>query len=109
MKKRIKKLYVIVRNDLEPGLQIAQACHAQHTFALRFSGLIGKWEGNLVVLQAPDEKTLEDHAYLLDEMGFSVARFREPDLDDAMTAIAVSADAGRLLSSLPLALRGAAA
>jgi hypothetical protein len=36
--------------------------------------------------------------------GFQVARFHEPDLDDALTAAAFEPAAARMLAHLPLAL-----
>lgn len=102
----MEKLYIIVRNDISPGLQCAQACHAQHAFAQAHPQLIGNWKGNLVVLQVSNE---EDLQYQLTELdGFPTAWFFEPDLDGELTAIAVAGDAERLLSSLSLALRQAA-
>lgn len=110
----MEKLYIIVRNDLDPGLQCAQACHAQHLFTQRFPELIEAWEGNLVVLQTPDEAHL-DAMYENLSGGprnkgeiYPAAAFFEPDLDEEMTAIAVSGEAGKFLSSLPLALKQAA-
>ncbi len=102
----MEKLYVIVRNDLTPGLQCAQACHAQHLFTQRFPELARAWGQNLVVLQVPNEVSLE--AVRADLEGISVVSFHEPDLDNELTAIAVAGDAERLLSSFPLALRTAA-
>ncbi len=110
----MEKLYIIVRNDISPGLQCAQSCHAQHLFAQRFPELIEQWEGNLVVLQVPDEAHL-DALYESLSGGkrnegevYPAAAFFEPDLDDEMTAIAAGGSAGKLLSSLPLALKQAA-
>jgi hypothetical protein len=110
----MEKLYIIVRNDLTPGLQCAQACHAQHLFTQRFPELTKVWEQNLVVLQVPNEACLdalyEDFAGGPQNKGevYPAAAFFEPDLDDQMTAIAVAGTAEKLLSSFPLALRQAA-
>jgi hypothetical protein len=38
--------------------------------------------------------------------GLRVAAFHEPDLDDALTALALEPAASRLVSRLPLALAG---
>lgn len=101
----MEKLYIIVRADLRPGLQIAQACHAQHAFCERHQELKKAWKGNLVVLQTPDEDTLDElHLQIIDK-GFAEAMFAEIDLDNEKTAIAVEGAASRLLSTLPLALR----
>jgi len=55
---------------------------------------------NLVVLQCDDIPSLADR---LDAAGIKLSRFTEPDLDDALTAIAVEPDGWRHLSSLALA------
>jgi len=103
------RLYVVTRADLAPGAQLAQSCHAVSAFAARFPEEHRKWHTaaqNLVVLSVADEKALSD---LLDSIEdaheIECAAFFEPDFDDALTAFAVSGEAGRLLSSLPLALR----
>jgi peptidyl-tRNA hydrolase len=97
----MEKLYVVVRNDLAPGLQVAQVCHAVREFAHRFPELDRQWfeqSNNLVVLQVP---TLEDLEKLVVDGGV-IAPFHEPDLNGELTAAAFAA--GRTLSSLPLAL-----
>jgi hypothetical protein len=60
---------------------------------------------NLVVLQVPDELTLWRLYDATQERCPHVARFREPDLGGALTAIATSHHAQPLFASLPLALR----
>lgn len=105
----MEKVYVVVRADLPPGAQIAQACHALSAYAADFPEAHADWHRagqNLVVLQAPDEEALS--AILLGPALRDVVRsawFREPDLAGQLTACAFSGDAERALSSLPLALR----
>lgn len=66
----------------------------------------GRWHDRsnyLVVLSVPDERALE---LLCDDLnGCCPVLVHEPDLDDQATAFAVRHDAGRWLSSLPLAMR----
>ena len=102
------KLYIIVRNDLAPGLQTAQACHALRAFVEEHPEVDQSWHrnsNNLVVLQVEDEEALLDLADQLwcEEVPMSV--FSEPDLDDSHTAIAAGPTAKRLVSELRLALR----
>lgn len=102
----MQKLYVIVRSDLAPGLQLAQACHALRLFAADHPEVDKAWyEGssNLVVLQAPSEEELLALAARAGEVPTSV--FREPDLGDEVTAIALGPTGAGLVSQLPLALR----
>lgn len=101
----VSKLYVAVRNDLPPGLQVAQACHALREFAHRFPELDRDWfesSNNLVVVQVPSLQDLQELVRSAEE---PVAPFHEPDLGGELTAATFVS--GRLLGSLPLALRAA--
>lgn len=104
----MEKLYVIVRADLAPGLQIAQACHAVQTFCLAHPTTFHNWAagpGNLVVLHAPDQMSLGVMAKTAAKQGALTAAFNEPDLGNELTAIALCGmSAHKLLSQLPLAL-----
>lgn len=95
------RLYVVVRADLPIGLQMAQAVHA----ALLFGNLVGVRE-NVVVLHMPDEEALRS---LEDALSPAPAlrwiAFREPDVDNQLTAIAVDGvlSVKNWLRPLPLA------
>lgn len=114
--------YILVRGDLPPGLQAAQACHAAFDFATVYPEITRKWkrESNYIcILQVPDESTLLDYAAkaLAEDVKFVL--FHDPDVpssdgldsrDDgkvgSFTAFAVEpGEFYRHLSSLPLALR----
>lgn len=106
----MEKLYIIVRNDISPGLQIAQACHAQREFASDYPDLDREWHEthrNIVVLQIPDLKELAALANECERLKIPTSRFLEPDLNNELTAIALAPTCVRLVSSLPLALKGA--
>lgn len=101
------KMYVVVRSDLSPGLQIAQSCHALQLFAYQYNEITSYWykeSNNLVVLQAPNKEELARLGYELSKKGVEVSMFREPDLDNELTAIAVAPSGQRYLSTLALAL-----
>jgi electron transfer flavoprotein alpha/beta subunit len=97
----VKRLYIVVRNDITPGLQIAQACHAAREFTLYADEDVGD---NLVVLQAGPAE-LAQHVERALAYGCAVVRFHEPDLGGELTAAAFGGGAQRILASLPLALR----
>jgi peptidyl-tRNA hydrolase len=106
------KLYVIVRSDIAPGLQIAQSGHALVAFQHEHAAVYEQWHresNNLVCLAAASKEELAKLAYDLHNKAVPVALFREPDLGDELTAIAVGPAGGRALSNLPLALRRQAA
>lgn len=100
---RAAKLYAIGRTDIPPGLRAAQFGHAIITWVLTH----GRPPDNLVLVEVPDESSLIAVTKQLDGAGVRVEVFREPDLDDEMTSVAVGPEGWRLLSSLPLAMRDA--
>lgn len=104
------KLYVVVRNDLKPGQQLAQAIHAKDEFAQKFPDINKAWyeQSNFIcVLQVDDEESLLS---LLDEAWYSrikCAVFTEADMNSEHTAAAFEpGDASKeLCKSLQLALK----
>lgn len=105
------KLYVIVRGDLPPGAQLAQACHALRLFGAEYPRIDEHWyrtSNNLVCLQVPDEATLHSLHARVTAAGIAASLFTEPDFADEATALALEPAAARLISALPLALRSAA-
>lgn len=102
----MERIYTIVRKDLSPGLQIAQAGHALRAFAAEHPELDKQWyEGgnNLVVLWADDEVALRLELERLRAEGLRCAAFHEPDLSEQLTAIAVEGSARKLVRHYPLA------
>lgn len=101
----MERLYIVVRSDLPPGLQCAQACHALRAFVAAHPDIEQAWfeqSNNLVVLQVPNEAAL--HELVRRSEGIPLALNREPDLDDQLTSVALAPSAKKLLRSLPLAL-----
>ena|SRR5688572_14311747 len=106
----MEKLYIVVRADLKPGLQLAQACHALREFAARHPDLDTAWyrgSNNLVVLQVANEVALKGlmETVLSETPNTCCADFREIDLGNQLTAVAFEDGARKFVSSLPLALR----
>ena len=100
------KQYIVVRTDLTPGAQAAQACHALRLFGEEHPEIARHWyenSSNLVLLGVPDEKALE--SLCEKSAGFAYSKFHEPDLGDSLTAIGLEPGAGKLLGNLPLLLR----
>ncbi len=103
----MRKLYVVVRQDIEPGLVAAQAVHAAVAFALKYPSQTAAWnlgENNVAVLGARDEAHLNE---LLSKLpgGVLMVDFREPDLHGQRTAFAVDCRARKVFASLPCALK----
>jgi hypothetical protein len=96
---------VVVRSDLPPGAQIAQAIHAAVEHALTHPEEV-RGAPTLVVLENPGH---DWHlAYLAEDLtadGHVVTVFQEPDLDDEPTALATVSAGSRRLRRLPLLLK----
>jgi len=105
------KLYIVVRADLKPGARAAQSCHATSSFVAAHPKQSAQWRtssNNLVCLEIANEPLLLAMARRARERGIPHTLFREPDLGDEATALALmSPQAHRLTSNLPLALRDA--
>jgi hypothetical protein len=97
------KMYVIVKKTLTAGLKCAQAIHAFRAFCGEYPHIDEYWykeSNNIVVLQDDDIETMADK---LEELGYRLSRFHEPDLDNQLTAICVEPNAWKHLSNVPLA------
>ena len=106
----MNRVYVVVRSDLDPGAQLAQSCHALSVFAHAYRAQHDAWqagEQNLVVLAVPSENALGELVRRAMGQGVLCAAFHEPDFGNQLTACAFSGDVAKLVSSLPLALKGA--
>lgn len=87
--------------------QACQAAHAAIEFCLTYPRLTAQWHassGAIVLLAARDELDLSRIHVDVAASGLTVAPFHEPDLDGALTAIAVEPAGRRFLARLPLAL-----
>lgn len=104
------KLYVVVRNDLPPGVQLAQAIHAKDEFAMQFPDINKAWyeQSNYIcVLQVENEETLDA---LMDKAWYSNIKyscFSESDRNGEHTAAAFEPGeaAKELCKDLQLALK----
>lgn len=102
------KLYVVTREDLDPGAVAAQSVHGAIKFCREHRTIADFWymkSNNIVLLSVPNEAALKHLASRAGDEGLAVSLFREPDFDDTVTSIAIEPDGWRLVSSLPLALK----
>jgi peptidyl-tRNA hydrolase len=101
----------VVRGDLAPGLQIAQACHAATTFMIEHPESAKHWlttSNYIVVLRTESEFDLQELARQAREQNIERTLFREPDLEYELTAIALAPGekSKKLCQHLKLALKG---
>lgn len=88
---QLSKMYVLVRQDLTPGYQIAQSIHAKDQFTHDFPEEENEWyfESNtIVVLGVKNECSLKAFAYMAESNGLRHSMFFEPDVNE-YTALAI--------------------
>jgi len=102
-------LVIVTRRDLRPGQQACQAMHAARAYAALDPDGERQWHeksNTIVFVSVENEAALA--AMLAESLGdgVKVAFFREPDLDNAMTAIALEphARSSKRVRGLKLAL-----
>jgi hypothetical protein len=97
----MNKLYVLIREDLVPAQQAVQAGHAVAEYLLKKPD--HKWEnGTLVYLGVPNEEKLKRWKCKLEAFNIPFVVFKEPDLNNEVTAIATITTT-EIFKSLPLA------
>lgn len=106
----MKHLYVITRKDLSPGYQAVQSTHAALDFLMEHREAGATWhaESNfLCLLSVPDEASLEQLAQEAQRKCIRFTIFREPDIDNQVTAIALEpgTNSAKLCRKLDLALK----
>ena len=102
-----QKLYIITRQDLLPGLQAAQITHAAVDFIFKYPEQAQQWRNNsnyVVALSVANEAELTKLAINLVKTDIDYCLFKEPDLNEELTAIAVLPKVS-MFGHLPLALR----
>lgn len=105
------KLYVITRSDLEPGYQAVQSMHALRQFTAEHPEVDLEWfqsSNYLGLLSVCNEEELHKLVEKATDLGIKHSIFREPDIGNEITAIALepSQQSKKLCSGLKLALRG---
>lgn len=102
-----ERVYMIARADLAPAQQAVQAAHGLACWMQQYPAQASSWAGQdtLVFLTVPDEGALKGLAERMQERGCTLATWREPDLGDSLTSVAVGPEARPLLRGLPLALQ----
>ena len=96
--------YVLVREDLSIAQQAVQACHACLDSG-KYLPHSGDHPHLCLLTVRNEEQLLEWERWLSTQTQFGVRSFREPDLGDSLTAIAVVGVRGRdrnVFRNLPL-------
>lgn len=103
-------MYVVGRKDLGQSYESVQTAHAGIQFQHEHPEIAKEWHDKskyLVHLSARDLSHLEDLIFKANLRDIKISIFREPDIDNEITAVAFepSEASRKLLSNLPLALR----
>ena len=103
---REPRMYVVVRNDLAPGHQMAQAAHAA-TYLAAESKLALYQHPTISILKVPNREILIRVAYMHQHIPGDpeLFMFHEPDLGNEVTAFACYSK-GEEFAGLRLALEG---
>jgi len=99
------KVFLVSRADLSDAQQGVQAMHALTEFIFEHPKIAGPWrqESNtLAWLVVPDEAALGVLLKKAVRRDIPASSFREPDMNNEMTAIALGPSARSLVSGLPL-------
>ena len=97
----MKKMYVIVRNNLPTKYRMVQGAHAVAEFLL--CGPETEWDnGTMVFVSVPDTQILKEWVVKLNRANKHWIGFAEPDLDNELTSIAC-VDTGEIFKELRLA------
>lgn len=104
-----KRLYVVVRNDLLPGLQISQSIHAKDDFTHEYPVEEKRWRdtsNTIIVLSGTSDQLYSVISKALTH-DVKYSRFKEPDLNNQVTAVALEPGEKtvEIVKGLPLALR----
>ncbi len=96
---QLNRLYVLVREDLGPSYSAVQAGHAVAQYMLEYPD---SWRNyTLVYLKVKDEQTLLEWRDKMIMRGQPYALFREPDIQNEATAVAVQST-GNIFNKLKL-------
>lgn len=101
------KLVTITRGDLTSGQKAVQSGHAAINFIFEHPDRAGPWFKNsnyLVMLETQNEQSLINLIEKCEKKKLKFTIFREPDLNNQITAIAVepSDETKKVVSNLPL-------
>ena len=98
----MKKMYVLVRNDLPPVYRAVQGGHALAEFMLKHPTQAQEWGNHtLIYLGVKDEEELRLWGEKITYRETPWEGFKEPDIGNQLTAIACYSD-GKMFSKLNL-------
>jgi len=104
-----RRLYIVVRNDLIPGLQISQSVHAKDEFTKEHPEVERRWANtsNTIIILSGTTNQLYSAISQALVKNVKFSSFKEPDLNYEVTAVAFEPSLAtvELVKGLPLALK----
>ncbi len=86
------KATIITRSDLSKGLQVVQSAHAIANFAIEHNDVFVAWQKGSNYLVCLSVETREELVHLAERLklfDIKLTEFREPDVNNELTAICV--------------------
>lgn len=104
--KKENRLYILIREDLSNAQKAVQAGHAIAQWMIEHHHKHEWHNGTLIYLTVPDEQVLTEWFEVAQIKQLPCSCFREPDMNDQMTAIAILADekSKKMFAKLPMML-----
>lgn len=82
------KMYVIVRKDLSTAYRCVQGAHALAQYAFEYPRSFKAWNNEILIfLELPTLISMKSFEKKLKDNGIQFTQFREPDLDNQLTAL----------------------
>lgn len=98
-----QKMYVLVRNDLSDEYKFVQGAHSLADYAIKLPNKFKEWNNSTIVfLGVRNLIDLRQMEGTLSMKGISFTSFKEPDLDNQVTALACYCD-GKIFNELKVA------
>lgn len=106
----MNKLYLVVREDIDPGYQVSQIVHGAIRFYNLHPEITKEWintSETIVCLGIKNEEELLKLIQKAEQREIKYSSFREPDMDNQLTSVvfAPGENSGKLCSNLGLVLR----
>ena len=98
--KNMSRLFVLVNNKMPLPYQGVQGGHAVAQWLLEHPNQ--EWNNNYLIYLGVSEKELQRWIFKLDLKKIDYSFFKEPDLDNKITAIAILGDEHNLFKNLKL-------
>lgn len=106
---QIHKLTTVTRRNIIPGSQSVQSAHSAIQFIFEHPEISTQWfkEPYLIQLSVENEAELHELIRKIKKSNLKYSVFREPDLNNQITSIAIepSEKSRKLVSNLPLMLK----